>query len=606
MLGAFGKYLDVDLTAKSSRDYPIPEDWYVKHIGGRGIAARILLKELQPKIDPISEKNIIVFATGPFQGLGIAGAGRFLVMAKSPKTKTLNGSYCGGRFGHNLGKSGFDGVIVRGRAEEPVYIFVKDGEVEILSAKDLWGLNPKEVEDKLSEKHGNVSVASIGKAGENQVLMSTIMVDRNRAAARPGYGALMGAKNLKAIVIQGTLDKPLADEKKLKSLRSQFSKEVMTHGWPQTLQDFGTGGGISYVSQNGLLPTKNFVAGEFLKHEKICGRLTNENGILVSTNTCPGCPIKCKREVKTSFNGQEVDPAWGGPEYETYGSLGSFCLNEDISSICLLNQKCNQYGVDTISFGAVAAYLMEATEKGILKGEDAIQWGDAIAMDELLEKIVNRRGIGEWIAQGVEYLGTRVGDSSFLVQCKGLEVPAHDPRGRKSMALYYSISPRGANHMEGTLDSPFPNEELGIGENDMQSWENRAQIAGAYLTLRSFGNSLVLCCFVTDLNGPGYSFPIIREMLEAATGLSVSVKEMMNIGERNFGLLRLFSEREGFARRDDDLPLRLKERLADSGYYVDNDELQKAIDDYYEIYDYDPYGPTNNRLTDLGLAELAR
>jgi aldehyde:ferredoxin oxidoreductase len=606
MLGVFGKYLDIDLRTKSCRDYHVPDDWYLKHIGGRGIAARILLKEIAPKIDPFSEENPLVFASGPFQGLNIAGGSRFLVMAKSPKTRTLNDSYCGGRFGHELGRSGFDGIIVRGRSEEPVYILVVDGEVGIHSAKELWGLDVKQTEEFLESKYGKLSVASIGKAGENLVMMAAIMVDHNRAVARPGFGALMGSKNLKAIAMRGNIEKPVADKGRLESLRATFAKEIMLHDWPKTLHDFGTGGGVSYLSQNGLLPTKNFTTGFFLKHEKICGRRTNENGMLVRMDTCPGCPVRCKRGIKGSFNGQEIDPTWGGPEYETYGSLGSLCLVEDISAICLLNQKCNQYGIDTVSFGVVAAYLMEATEKGLLEGANAIQWGDAEAMDELLDRIAHRKGIGEWVAQGLSYLGSKVGDASFLVQCKGQEVPMHDPRGRRSMALYYSISPRGANHMEGTLDAPFPNEELGLGENDMLTWDNRAKIAGAYLNLRSFGNSLILCSFVTDLAGPGYMFPMIREMLEAACGIAVNVEEMMKIGERNFGLLRIFAEREGFSRADDDLPPRFKERLPESGHYVDDHELQKAIDDYYRIYAFQPYGPSNERLEALGLKELRR
>jgi aldehyde:ferredoxin oxidoreductase len=606
MLAVFGKYLDINLGTRSHQDYPIPEDWYLKHLGGRGIAARILLNELPPKTDPFSEKNPMIFATGPFQGLNIAGASRFLVMAKSPKTRTLNGSYCGGGFGHALGQSGYDGIIVRGRSDEPVYILIADGEIGIHSAKELWGLDTKQVEERLTARHGKLSVASIGKAGENLVMMSAIMVDHNRAVARPGYGALMGNKKLKAIAVRGNMQKPVAEKAALKSLRSKFAKELMVHDWQNTLHDFGTGGGVSYLSQNGLLPTKNFASGFFVKHENICGRRTNENGMLVRTDTCPGCPVRCKRGIKGSFNGQEIDPTWGGPEYETYGALGSLCLVEDIEAICLLNQKCNQYGIDTISFGVAAAYLMEATERGLLTGENAIEWGDAVAMDELLEKVADRKGIGEWIAQGLNYLGSQVGDASFLVQSKGQEIPMHDPRCRRSMALYYAISPRGANHMEGTLDAPFPNEELGLGDNDMLSWENRARIAGSYLNLRSFGNSLILCCFVSDLSGPGYLFPIIREMMAAATGISVSVDEMMKIGERNFGLLRLFAEREGYSRADDDLPARLKERLADSGRYVDEQELQKAIDDYYDIYGFEPYGPSNKRLEALGLKELVR
>lgn len=605
MLGVFGRYADVDLTKGKIGEYKIPEDWHVKHIGGRGIAARILLKELCPSVNALSGENIMVFATGPFQGLNIAGAARFLVMAKSPKTQNINCSYCGGSFGHVLGRTGFDGLIVRGKSEEPVYILINEGEVFIHSAKDLWGLDPKEVEEYLKNEYGDVSVACIGVAGENLVTQSCIMVDRTRAVARPGYGAVMGCKNLKAVVVRGSKEKPVANKDKLKSLRAQFAKEVMTGGWQQTIQEFGTAGGVPILQQFGILPTKNFQTGMFLHFDQISGQKLVESGLLVGRDTCPGCPIRCKRVVKGTFNDQEFDPAWGGPEYETLAAVGSFCLNGDLSAICLFNQKCNQYGLDTISVGVCIAYLMEATEKGLIKGEDAIKWGDAKAMDELIEKIAHRRGIGEWVARGVEYLGMKVGDSSFLMQAKGEEIAMHEPRGKLSMAIYYAMTPRGGNHMEGVHDPTPPNPELGIGENYRLSWENRARIAGEYLNLRSFANSLILCAFTSDLAG-NYRFPLIREMLEAVTGISIDAKEMLKIGERNYGLLRLFAERAGYMRKDDDLLARFKQPLPESGFCIDDDVLQKSIDDYYRIYGYGVYGPTDEKLKELGLAELIK
>lgn len=604
MLGTFGKYADVNLNEQTVRDYEIPEDWYVKYIGGRGIAARILLKELPAKVEALSEQNIMVFATGPFQGLNIAGASRFLVMAKSPKTKTMNGSYCGGSFGHILGKSGYDGLIIRGKAEQPVYILIDDGKISIHPAKDLWGLDPKEIEVRLKNEHDKISVTCIGKAGENLVMQSCIMVDCTRAVGRPGFGAVMGSKNLKAVAVCGNQEKPVADKQGLKELRIQFAKDLMTEDWQNLLHDFGTSGVLSMLHQFGILPTKNFQAGQFIDYEQINGQKLVESGLLVSRGTCPGCPVACKRETKGKFNDQEFDPSWGGPEYETIGTFGSFCLNSNLSSICLFNQKCNQYGLDTISVGVNIAYLMEATEKGLLKGEDAIQWGDAKAMDSLIEKIAHREGIGDWVAQGVEYLGMRVGDSSFLMQAKGQEIPMHEPRGKLSMAIYYAMTPRGGQHMEGIHDPTPANPELGLGENDRLSWKNKAKIAGDYLNLRSFGNSLILCAFTSDLAGPGYMFPLIRKMLEASTGLAVDTEEMLKIGERNYGLLRLFAEREGYTRRDDDLPSRFKERLPGSGYYINDKLLQQTIDESYRLYSYGIYGPTNKRLEELEIKDL--
>ena len=604
MLGVFGRYADVDLSSGKVSDYEIPEDWYLKHIGGRGIAARILLKELPLGIDPFSEQNIIVFATGPFQGLNIAGASRFLVMAKSPKTWTINGSYCGGRFGHLLGRSGYDGAMIRGKAEKPVYILVDDGKVSIHSAKELWGLNPKEVEERLEKKHGKLSAASIGKAGENIVMAACVMVDRTRAAGRPGHGAVMGSKNLKAVAVRGTQKKRVADEGTLKLLRPQFAKGILQGSWEQRLAKYGTAEGITDLQEKGILPTKNFATGMFIHYDQINGERLLESGLLVDRDTCPGCPVRCKRAVKGSFNGQAFDPSWGGPEYETVAAFGSFCLNGDLSSICLFNQKCNQYGLDTISVGNLIAYLMEATEKGLLKGEDAIQWGDAQAMDRLIEKIAHREGIGEWVARGTEYLSARVGDSSFMMAIKGQEIPMHEPRGKLSLAVYYAMTPRGATHMEGAHDPNPANPELGLGANERLSWKDKAKITGTYLNLRSLFNSLILCAFDASLVGETYQFPLIRKMFTAATGLPIDVEEMLRVGERNYGLLRLFAEKEGYTRRDDDLPERFKGRLPESGFLVDDNMLQETIDDYYRLFGYGTYGPTNERLKELGLGDL--
>jgi len=606
MKGSFGKYVYVDLSKNEIKDYPIPEEWYKKYLGGRGIAARILFKELDPKVDPFSEENILVFSSGPLQGLGVAGAARFLVMGKSPKTKNLNDSFCGGRFGDLLGKSGYDGIIIKGKAKNPVYIALDNGKVQILPAEDLWGLDPKEVEEKIEKKHKGSSIACIGKAGENEVMQSSIMVDRTRAVGRPGYGAIMGAKKLKAVVISGNQIKELADIDRLNKLKKEFAKKlILSSGFPQSLHNFGTAGGVEFLSAGGILPTKNFINGHFIGASKISGQSLVESKVWVKSETCPGCPIACKRVVKGIFNNEEFGPEWGGPEYETIAAFGSNCLNDDLESICLFSKKCNQYGLDTISVGVQISYLMEATEKGLLKKEDQIKWGDTKAISELIDKIAHREGIGDWIAKGIEFLTNKVGDDSFFVYSKGQEIPMHDPRGKYSMAVYYATIPRGGNHMSGTHDPNPPHKELNLPDNPRDSWENRAKIAGEYLRLRSFANSLIFCAFVSGLaDGEDYLFPLIREMLEAATGQSIDVKEMLAIGERNYDLLRIFAEKAGYTRADDKLPQRFYEAQPSTGYVIDKDMLEKTIDEYYKIYGYGKYGPDKKRAELLDISEV--
>jgi len=603
MNGNFGKYVHVDLDKKIVKDYPIPEEWYIKYLGGRGIAARILLRELNAKVDPFSKDNILVFATGPFQGLGVAGGSRFLVMGKSPKTNNLNDSFCGGSFGHILGKSGFDGIIIKGKATKPVYILVDNGKVKILSAIDLWGLDPKQVEEKIKKKHKNSSIACIGKAGENEVIHACIMVDRTRAVGRPGYGAIMGSKKIKAIVVLGKQVKKLANIEKFSKLKKEFAKKVMESSYPKFLRQLGTAGLASGYNIIGNLPTKNFQNGQYIDADKISGEAILLNKVWVKRDSCPGCPINCKRVVKGVFNNEEFGTEWGGPEYETVASFGSNCLNNNLEAICLLNKKCNQYGLDTISVGVHISYLMEATEKGLLKKEDQIKWGDAKAMAELIDKIAHRKGIGDWIAKGIKFITSKVGDGSFLLQSKGQEIPMHDPRSKYSMAIYYATIPRGGNHMSGIHDPAPPHKELNLPDNPRQSWENRAKIAGEYLLLRSFANSLILCTSTTnlpDIEGE-YLFPLIREMLKAATGYHIDAKEMLVIGERNYDLLRIFAEKTGYTRADDKLPQRFFEVQPSTGYVIDKEMLKKTIDEYYRIYGYGKYGPDMKRAKKLNI-----
>jgi aldehyde:ferredoxin oxidoreductase len=604
MFATYGQYADIDLSSGKICSYQIPENWYIRHVGGRGIAARILLAETAPKTTPLSEDNILVFATGPFQGLNLAGSARFLIMAKSPKTKVINESYCGGQFGNYLGRTGFDGIIIRGKSKNPVYISIDDENITINPGKDVWGLDPQQVENVIMERHGNVSIACIGKAGENQVLMSCIMVDRTHAAGRAGLGAVMGSKKLKAVVVRGSKEKDLADKERFKSLRNNFARYVVEPG--KALHDHGTAAAVSDFNDMGILPTKNFAAGTFIGYKDIGSEALIKSKYLVKKKSCPGCPIACRPITEGLYNGRRFEQDWGGPEYETLAALGSLCLNRNLASICWMNQKCNKYGLDTISVGVAIAYLMEATEKGLLRAEDEVKWADSECMDRIIDKIAERSGIGEWIATGVEYLASRVGDGSFLMEAKGQEVALHDPRGKSSMALYYAMSPRGGNHNEGIHDPAPGNKALGYqGENDRLGWKNRVQFAAEHLQLRSFFNSAILCSFVADISSQQFC-SLASELYEAATGVSLTIRDMLKIGERNYALLRLSAEQEGYTRRDDRLPSRFHEPLPESGFCVPKNTLNESIDEYYEIYGYGIYGPTNEQLKKLDLEELAR
>jgi len=614
LFGYWRKYLDIDLTTGSISDYEIPESWLTKHLGGRGIAARILLRELSGREDALSPGNIIVFGTGPLQGLNIPGAGRHLVMAISPKTRTVNGSYAGGFFAHELGTSGYDGIIVRGKASTPKYISLIAGEASIHPADELWGKDTGETEDTLKAWHKGARVSSIGPAGERLVQCSCIINDYNRAAGRPGWGAVMGSKNLKAVVVKGGLEKQVADREAFLKSRSNFARNLADNQGLQAAGEYGTGLGMLIFNEWHLLPTANFTRGTFEGVEKISGEEMCKS-ILVGRDTCTACPVRCKRVVRTTFEGEEVLEKFGGPEYETLAAFGSNCLNDNLDAIALANQKCNRYGIDTISAGNIIAFLMECVEKG--KVDLDLKWGSAKGIIEIIDKIAFRQGVGDLIAEGIDYLAKELGAEDCAVAIKGQEVPMHDPRGKMAFAIDYATTPRGGQHMEGVHDYFLESEpltpELGVVEPmDRFSWKDKARIAKIYGDLRSFTNSLIMCAFTNASIGPNYNYPLIRALVRGVTGLRVDPDEMLRIGERNYILLKLHAARYGYTRKDDYLPPRLLESSPDlpeganavTEKGLSEQRLQEKIDEFYELRGFDRYGPTDQKLEDIGLHEL--
>ena len=610
MKGVFGRYLWVDLSAGRVEEKEIPERWYELHLGGRGMAARLLLEHVRPGTDPFAPENALVFATGPLQGTGLAGAGRHVVMAVSPKTRSIADSYVGGFLGHELGRSGYDGIFITGKAPEPVYLLLFEGKAELRPARDLWGRFTADVERELQRRHPGVRVAAIGPAGEKLVVQACIIHDRNRAAGRPGLGAVMGSKLLKAVAVKGHTEKPLAEPEKFARARAEFARELLADEGTVRFGEYGTARGLTWLSEMGILPTKNFQEGVFDLAQEIGGEKL-KNTILVDRDTCAGCPIRCKRVVRTEFLGREVLPEYGGPEYETLAALGSLCLVSDLRAIALANQLCNAYGLDTISVGVAVAALMEASEKGLIP--ERIPWGDGEALVAWVERIARREGLGDEIANGLEAWARKVG-VDFAMTIKGVEVPMHEPRGKVGLGLSYALSPRGATHLEGLhdtmLEQDAPTPELGVNSRyDRFALAGKARLVVLYEDLRSFVNSLVMCVFTTRETGPRYNFPRIRELVSYATGLELGPQDMLTLGARNFALLRLYSGLCGYTKKDDRLPRRLHEPLprgASAGRPIDPELFQKEIEEYYRLRGWDERGPTPDTLRALGLGELVQ
>lgn len=608
MSGCFGIYLDVDLSSGRIGEYIVDPNWTSLYLGGRGIAARILIDLVPPEADPLGEQNVVVFGTGPLQGTSVAGAGRHVVMTKSPKTGSLLGSYAGGYFGHELGRSGYDGIILRGRSDAPVYLLLQNGTAELQPADDLWGRTTGETDDALRARHPGVRVACIGPAGERLVQMSCVIHDKTRSAGRSGAGCVLGSKKVKAIAIAGSKEKMLADPEGFKRERTSFLQSIANDPGKRQLGELGTAGVLLALNEIGALPTKLFQEGTFSEASLISGERMVET-ILVDRETCTGCPIRCKRVVRAESHGTDVDPAYGGPEYETLAAFGSLCLCSDLDTIALANQLCNAYGLDTISCGVAIATLMEASERGLI--EDDVPWGSSDAIIEWIHRIAQRSGIGDQIAKGVDAWARGLGLPSVMT-IKGVELPMHEPRGKAGLGLSYAVSPRGATHLESIHDTMAevapPSPEIGVHEPmDRLSIANKAEPIDAYTQISSFSNSAVLCLFVCSRTGSGYNYPAIRRLIELATGRSLSVEEMMRIGERNMALLRIYSGMVGYKRVDDRLPSRFYTPLphgGSAGKPLDEQEFRQEVSTYYELAGWDDAGPTDERLRRLGMDDL--
>jgi len=416
----------------------------------------------------------------------------------------------------------------------------------------------------------------------------------------------MGSKLLKAVVVRGSAEKPLADAERFRRERALHAKTYTSDGW-QGFGKYGTGSGLVWLSEQGILPTANFRDGTFDAAEAIGGERMHDT-ILVGRDTCAGCPIRCKRQVKTAFGGVDVLPEFGGPEYETLAAFGSLCRNGDLASIALANQLCNDYGLDTISTGVAAAFLMEASEKGLI--DEEIAWGDPQAILSVVHAIARREGIGDRLADGLELFAREAG-ADFAMTIKGVELPMHEPRGKQGMGLSYATSPRGATHLEGMHDTSLerdnPCPELGVTQTyNRFTIADKIEPAVAFENLQSFVNSLVLCCFTMTESGPGYNVPAIRSLAEAATGLAIDADEMLAVGARAYALTRLLSARAGHTRDSDGLPPRFAEALprgASAGHTISQKDMKSAIAAYYKARGYDRRGPTAKTLRQLGLAD---
>jgi aldehyde:ferredoxin oxidoreductase len=611
--GYNGKILRVNLSNRSISTEAIAPLFCRKYLGGAGFITYFLWKELSAGIDPLGPENKLIFAVGPLTGVNLPGSGRNCVGAKSPLTGSLAKSEVGEVWGSEFRRAGFDAVIVEGKADKPVYLWIHDGEVSIREASRLWGQKTKEAQQAIRAELGDerIRVAGIGPAGENLVRFACIMNGLYDAAGRGGLGAVMGSKNLKAIAVRGHQPPPVAKSEGIKELRDWLMGHIHL---VRDFQEFGTGAGMAGFEAAGNLPVRNFRDGLFPAVGKIDARVVRDT-IRIKMDACFGCPVRCKKvvEVKEPYS---VDPAYGGPEYETLAALGSNCGIDDLRAIAKGNELCGAYSLDTISTGGVIAFAMECFENGLLTLKDTgglkLRFGNAEAMLKLIELIARRQGIGSLLADGTLKAAQQIGRGAeqLAMQVKGLEAGMHEPRAKPGLGLGFMVNPHGADHCCNLHDTMYVVEgqmrelrPLGILEPvPLDDIGPRKVALFRFIQLkRIMFDSAVLCLFLP------YSLEQAARAIAAATGWDTGVMEQLRVAERILTIARLFNIREGFTAADDKLPQRFFQPKTDgvlANKPLDPAKLEKAKSYYYTLMGWDARTgvPLPEKLEELGIA----
>jgi aldehyde:ferredoxin oxidoreductase len=583
--GYHGRYLVVNLTEKSWKTENLSEEITTSYLGGRGIATKLLFDSQEAKVDPLSPHNNLIIFTGPVAGTNTPGSSRIMFTTKSPLSNAVNTTSMGGAFPNAFKATGFDGLIITGKAEDKVWLYITPDGVDFKSAEDLWGLKTTQTENAIQEQlDDKCRVACIGPAGENQVLYAAI-VSATRTASRGGAGTVMGSKNLKAIAVSGNVKAPIADKEAFDEVIKKIRDDQKENPSVVGMQMNGTAGLISVVNAMGALPTRNFQTGTFDGAEDISGSTITEKN-RVKGFACASCPVGCSliAEIKTgAYKGTQSE----GPEYESTVMLGSNLGIADLDTIIAANYLCDEYGLDTISAGNVIGFLMECYEKGLLTDTDTPgikpTWGNGEALLSLLELIAKKEGIGARLAQGVARLSKEIpGSEAFAMHVKGLELAAYDPRGVFGQGLSYAIAPRGGEHGRGG----YMIVEFFMPDVDLYTHEGKAERAIQMAEDAAMYDLSCLCSFNF------VPIPLIPPLITAVTGKEYTDDSLRETTRRVITLERKFNIREGFSREDDTLPPRLlNEPLPDgmaAGKKVEG--LDLMLDDYYALRGWDKHG----------------
>lgn len=593
--GWMGKILVVDLGNGTTETQPLDMDLAQQFIGGRGLGARLLWDLVDANVDPLSPENVLIITTGPLTATGYQTSNRFSVSTKSPLTGTVLDANSGGSWGMRLKRCGYDAIIIKGKAKFPVYIELTPEKAEIKDATALWGKRVAETSEALGQDKNKRNVLCIGPAGENLVRFAAIMNDATRAAARGGPGAVMGSKNLKAIVLEGKQKVGFEDREHFKFVMYESTKMLKANPiTSQAFPEFGTSVIMNIMNTIGALPTRNFQQSEFENAEAISGEAIADQ-ILVKNAACWACPIACTRITRTSKSEEENE----GPEYESVWAFGADCGIDDLEAITEVNYLCNDLGLDTISAGATIACAMELVERGLIDSD--LQFGRADLLLQTVEDIGYRRDLGDELAEGSARLATKYGLPEVSMSVKGLEMPAYDPRGMQGQGLLYATSNRGACHMRGNM---LGSEVLGLPKMiDRFQVQGKSGYVAIHQDSAAIVDSLVVCKFVNIAVAEEY----FARALTALTGVEYSTGDLIRTGERIWNMERLYNLREGFTSADDTLPPRLTQEAATSeGSSGWVNHLEPMLEEYYRTRGWDENGiPKAEKLQELGLFELA-
>lgn len=616
--GYHRRILKADLSTGSLDVEEVDYSFCRTYLGGWGFALYYLLKEMRPGVDPLGPDNLLIFATGPLTGQTLGGTGRHVVSGKSPLTGGFAGSEAGGFWGNEFKRAGFDAVVVRGQAENPVYLWIHDGEAELRDGSNLWGRPTADVEDAIRGelRDRGIRIAQAGPAGENLVRFACVMHDVNRAAGRGGLGAVMGSKRLKAIAVRGRRAPSVDNPDKVKEYQ-RWLNENWPNLWPGTAHhDKGTLQGQRSRNAVGDQPTRNWQAGSIEGIEKITAERLRDT-LLVDRATCYACPIVCKRVVE-SHDRYDVDPRYGGPEYEGFNALGTVCGVVDLEATCYAHQLCNAYGLDTISAGLTIAFAMECFERGLLTPETAggleLQFGNPDHVIQALNLIARREGFGDQLAEGSYRLAQKIGlgAEKFCMTSKGQEIAIYDSRSRPGQALGWCMSPTGADHVHNIEDDvlttrprlTFIAEQLGIidplPKEGLSPQKVRAYIYWSQLQMMT--NCLSVCVFLPwrhDLHR-------LQDIMRAVTGWNITAWELREMGERIWNLAEVFNVRENAWPSGGAMPERFYEPIQSgpqAGKRLSREAIEEARQTFFRMMDWDPETgrPNEGKLEQLNI-----